>query len=75
VISDAVLTLLRLPKLDLSLEFLIPTLSMLCEIVGAASSFVKFAPLHTGRQSRDQCSKGSDHLTLQLIAKEGLNTR
>jgi hypothetical protein len=35
VISDAVLTLLRLPKADLSVEFLIPTLSMLCEIVGA----------------------------------------
>ena len=35
VISDAVLTLLRLPKVDLSLEFLIPTLSMLCEILGA----------------------------------------
>jgi len=35
VISDAVLTLLRLPKVDLSLEFLIPTLSMLCEIFGA----------------------------------------
>jgi hypothetical protein len=30
-----VLTLLRLPKVDLSLEFLIPTLSMLCEISGA----------------------------------------
>jgi hypothetical protein len=35
VISDAVLTLLRLPKVALSLEFLIPTLSMLCEILGA----------------------------------------
>ena len=35
VISDAVLTLLRLPKVDLSLEFLIPALSMLCEILGA----------------------------------------
>ena len=35
VTSDAVLTLLRLPKVDLSLEFLIPTLSMLCEITGA----------------------------------------
>jgi hypothetical protein len=35
VISDAVLTLLRLPNVDLSLEFLIPTLSMLCEILGA----------------------------------------
>lgn len=35
VISDAVLTLLRLPKVGLSLEFLIPTLSMLCEILGA----------------------------------------
>ena len=35
VISDAVLTLLRLLKVDLSLEFLIPTLSMLCEILGA----------------------------------------
>jgi hypothetical protein len=35
VISDAVLTLLRPPKLHLSLEFLIPTLSMLCEILGA----------------------------------------
>jgi hypothetical protein len=35
VTSDAVLTLLRLPKVDLSLEFLIPILSMLCEILGA----------------------------------------
>ena len=35
VISDAVVTLLRLPKVDLSLEFLIPALSMLCEILGA----------------------------------------
>jgi hypothetical protein len=35
VISDAVLTLLRLPKAGLSLEFLIPTLSILCEILGA----------------------------------------
>jgi hypothetical protein len=35
VINDDVLTLPRLSKLDLSLEFLIPTLSMLCEIVGA----------------------------------------
>jgi len=35
VISDAVLTLLRLPKVGLSIEFLIPTLSMLCEILGA----------------------------------------
>jgi hypothetical protein len=35
VVSDAVLTLLRLPKVDLSLEFLIPALSMLCEILGA----------------------------------------
>ena len=35
VVSDAVLTLLRLPKVGLSLEFLIPTLSMLCEILGA----------------------------------------
>jgi len=34
VVSDAVLTLLRLPKVELSLEFLIPTLSMLCEILG-----------------------------------------
>lgn len=35
VISDAVLTMLRLPKVDLSLEFLIPALSMLCELLGA----------------------------------------
>jgi hypothetical protein len=35
VVSDAVLTLLRLPKVGLSLEFLIPALSMLCEILGA----------------------------------------
>lgn len=35
VISDAVLTLLRLPKVEWSLEFLIPILSMLCEILGA----------------------------------------
>jgi hypothetical protein len=35
VISDAALTLLRLPKVDLSLEFLIPSLSMFCEILGA----------------------------------------
>jgi hypothetical protein len=35
VFSDAVLTLLRLPRVDLSVEFLIPTLSMLCEILGA----------------------------------------
>jgi hypothetical protein len=35
VTSDAVLTLLRLPGASLSLEFLIPTLSMFCEILGA----------------------------------------
>jgi hypothetical protein len=35
VTSDAVLTLLQLPGASLSLEFLIPTLSMFCEILGA----------------------------------------
>ena len=42
VISDAVLTVLRLPKVDLSLEFLIPTLSMFCEILGAGVIVYQF---------------------------------
>jgi hypothetical protein len=36
VTSDAVLTVLRLPEIGWSLEFLIPTVSMLCEILGAS---------------------------------------
>jgi hypothetical protein len=35
VTSDAVLTVLRLPEVGFSLEFLIPTLSSFCEMLGA----------------------------------------
>ena len=36
VTSDSVLTLLRLPEVDLSFEFFIPTFSMFCELLGVS---------------------------------------
>jgi hypothetical protein len=59
VISDAALTLLRLPKVHLSLEFLIPTLSMLGEILGAGLLVCQIrATVHRAAITRSNAGSG-----------------